>query len=308
MVEIRNQSEFVNALIKNNIIDVADLIKKLLNPEDSMESQKKLEELDKLKGWFDSFRPFSPDVVQEMKTIYDVKFTYNSNAIEGNTLTQSETELILEKGITIGGKSLREHLEVIGHKEAIDYIKELAEQGTAVGEREIKDIHNIIMRGIEKEEAGQYRKLDVRAAGTEHVYSPHYRIQELMEDFASWLQSPETNALHPVEQATQAHYKLASIHPFKDGNGRTARLLMNLILHKHGYPIAVISNENRKEYIDSLIHAQESDDDTAPFFEIVIDVVKESLIDYLRIVSTALGNEGKGLPFYQEMQRVIEES
>ena len=119
----------------------------------------------------------------------------------------------------------------------------------------------------------------------------------------------DKNFVFPIhEQTTQAHYKLALIHPFKDGNGRTARLLMNLILHKHGYPIAVISNVKRKEYIDSLVHAQESDDDTTQFFEIVIDAVKNSLVDYLRIVSTALDNTGKGTPFYQEMQTVIGKS
>ncbi len=271
-----------------------------------MTLQQKLNNIDKLKGWLDSFRPLEPSMVQEMKKIYDVTFTYNSNAIEGNTLTQSETELVLEKGITIGGKSLKEHLEVIGHKDAIDYIEELAKTDFVCSEREVKDIHTNLMIKIEKKEAGKYRNLDVRAAGTNHVYPAHYKVKDLMENFISWLNSDEAKALHPVNYATQAHFKLASIHPFKDGNGRTARLLMNLILLKHGYPIAVITNNKRKEYIDSLVHAQDHSDDISRFLEIVAYIVKDSLVDYLSIVSTMSVDKNRELPFYSEMQAVIE--
>lgn len=305
MAQSKEKKQFIDALIKNNISDVSKLIYQALKTENPMNIQSKLKEIDKLKSWFDSFRPLDPSVVQEMKKFYDVKFTYNSNAIEGNTLTQSETEMVLEKGITIGGKTLKEHLEVIGHKEAIDYIEELVQQESVIGEREIKDIHSVIMQNIDKKEAGRYRNLDVRSAGTGHVYPPHYKVQDLMADFIYWLQSDEAKILHPIEFATLAHYKLASIHPFKDGNGRTSRLLMNFILFQKGYPVAVISNEARKNYIESLIFAQENKDDTSQFLEIVIDAEKESLIDYLRIASTAPNSNGKGLPFYEEMQAVI---
>ena len=305
MAQSKEKKQFIDTLIKNNINDVSKLIYQALKTENPMNIQSKLKEIDKLKSWFDSFRPLDPSVVQEMKKFYDVKFTYNSNAIEGNTLTQSETEMVLEKGITIGGKTLKEHLEVIGHKEAIDYIEELVQQESVIGEREIKDIHSVIMQKIDKKEAGRYRNLDVRSAGTGHVYPPHYKVQDLMDDFIDWFQSDEAKMLHPIEFATLAHYKLASIHPFKDGNGRTSRLLMNFILFQKGYPVAVISNEARKNYIESLIFAQENKDDTSQFLEIVIDAEKESLIDYLQIASTAPNSQGKGLPFYQEMQSVI---
>lgn len=270
-----------------------------------MTNSERLEQLDKLKGWLDSFRPFPPAVVAELKKLYDVRFTYHSNAIEGNTLTQSETEMVLEHGVTIGGKTLAEHLEVIGHKEAIDYIEELAAQNTAISEREIKDLHSLIMRGVDRDEAGRYRTLDVRAAGTEHVYPPHYQLQDLMTGFVEWLNSVAANQLHPVEYATEAHYRFVSIHPFRDGNGRAGRLLMNLILLKHGYPIAVITNQRRKKYIDALVYAQEHHDDSSRLLELVADANRESLIEYLRILSTADESRGKGAPFYQEMLETL---
>ncbi len=299
--EIRNPEQFIEELKSRNLTDIVALIRKHLLAESIMEIDSKIKELDKLKGWLDSFRPLEPLVVQEMKKNYDVRFTYNSNAIEGNTLTQNETELVLEKGITIGGKSLNEHLEVTGHKDAIDFIEELASSNTPITEREIKDIHSIIIRGINKKEAGAYRQIDVRASGTDYIYPPHYRIGELMEELVLWLQK-EGKKLHPVEFAAQAHYKFITIHPFRDGNGRSARLLMNLILLRYGYPIAVISNEHRKDYIDSLIHAQSQNDDTSHFLEVMIDAEKESLLDYLRIVSTVPGNTGKGEAFYKEIE------
>ncbi len=296
---------FIDALIEKKIENVTKLIYQSLNSQESMNLKEKLNEIDKLKGWLDSFRPLNLTVVEEMKKLYDVKFTYNSNAIEGNTLTQSETEMVLEKGITIGGKSLIEHFEVIGHKEAIDFIEELAQNQTVITEHEIKDIHSIIMKGVHRQEAGIYRSLDVKTAGTDHVYPAHYKLQDLMGNFCSWLQAEENKNLHPVEFATLAHYKLASIHPFRDGNGRTSRLLMNLILLQHGFPITVIANANRKKYIDSLIFAQENEDNTNLFLEIVINAQKDSLIDFLQITSTAPNHKGKGLPFYKEMQSVI---
>lgn len=265
----------------------------------------KLQQLDKLKAWLDSFRPFPPAVVAEMKKLYDVRFTYHSNAIEGNTLTQSETEMVLEHGLTIGGKTLAEHLEVVGHKEAIDYIEQLAVQDTAISEREIKDLHNLIMRGVDRVEAGRYRTLDVRAAGTEHVYPPHYQLQDLMTSFVEWLNSETAKRLHPVEYATEAHYRFVSIHPFRDGNGRAGRLLMNLILLKHGYPIAVITNERRKQYIDALVYAQEHGDDASRLLELVVDASRESLIEYLRILSTAEESKEKAAPFYRELLETL---
>ncbi len=273
-----------------------------------MTIEEKLARTDKLKSWLDDFRPLPVAIVRELKKLYDVRFTYHSNAIEGNTLTQSETEMVLEKGLTIGGKSLIEHLEVIGHKEAIDYVESLARQQTAITEREIKDIHSIIMQGIEREEAGRYRRMDVRAAGTEHVYPAHLVLQDLMEEFVRWLNSSAAEQIHPIELASQVHYRFVAIHPFRDGNGRTGRLLMNLVLLRRGYPITVISNQRRKEYIDSLVYAQSTGDDIVLLRELVADAVTDSLIEILRVLATAEDSMANRKPFYAEMLTALQPS
>lgn len=301
------QEKFIESLIENEISNISDLIIKILNKNTPMEIKEKIKQIDKLKSWLDSFRPLSFDVVAELKKYYDVKFTYNSNAIEGNTLTQSETEMVLEKGITIGGKTLSEHLEVIGHKEAIDYIEELARKGTEISEHEIRNIHHLILQGTDRENAGTYRTLDVRAAGTEHIYPAHFLVSELMKDFVNWTQSDEAKSLHPMTFATEVHYRFVSIHPFKDGNGRTARLLMNLALLRAGYPIAIISNELRPDYIESLVYAQDNQNDTQKLLDLVVDSCERSLIDHLRIVSTASSKGNKGKEFYKEVQSYLVE-
>jgi Fic family protein len=162
---------------------------------------------------------------------------------------------VLTKGITIGGKTLDEHLEVIGHKEAIDYIESLAQKDTATNEWEIKQIHNLMLRKINPDEAGCYRTLDVMVAGTNYLYLPRYLLSQLMADFVSWLNSNAALILHPVEYAAMAHYRFVSIHPFRDGNGRTARLLMNLLLIRAGHPIVVINNQIRNDYINALAYS-----------------------------------------------------
>lgn len=296
---------FFKALVENKVSNVTDLIHEILSKETPMDRQQKIEHVDKLKSWLDSFRPLSSDVVRELKKYYDVKFTYHTNAIEGSTLTQSETELILEKGITVGGKTLVEHLEAVGHKDAIDYVESLAQINTPIREREVKDIHHLILKSVDSMDAGRYRMLDVRAAGTGHTYPAFYLVNELMEQFFLWLESEEANALHPVALAAEVHFRFVAIHPFKDGNGRTARLLMNLVLLRNGYPVAVISNANRSQYIDSLIYAQENGNDTNKLLEIILDAAEEAFIDYLRVASTAVSSKGKGSDFYADMEKFL---
>ncbi len=267
----------------------------------TMNYRLKLERSDKLKAWLDEFRPFERTIVAELKKLYDVRFTYNSNAIEGNTLTQSETELVLTKGITVGGKTLDEHLEAIGHKEAIDYIEHLAQKDTKINEWEIKQIHNLILRKINPEEAGSYRTIDVMAAGTNYRYPPHYLLSQLMGDFVSLLNSEVALSLHPLEYASIAHYRFVSIHPFRDGNGRTARLLMNLLLIRAGYPIVVINNQVRNNYINALAYGQQNQDDLSQLYDLVFDAAIASLVEVLRLLVTASSSRGKGEAFYQEI-------
>lgn len=280
------------------------LVSQLLVPAMPMDIAAQLAQLDQLKGWLDSFRPLSPAVLAELKQRYDVRFTYNSNAIEGNTLTQSETELVLAKGITIGGKTLIEHLEVVGHKEAIDCVETLAQAESPIGEWEIRQIHALIMRQIAPTEAGQYRQLDVKAAGTEHIYPPHYLLPELMTEFVQWLIT-ESSRLHPVEAATEAHYRFVSIHPFRDGNGRTGRLLMNLLLMRAGFPIAIIPTQQRQQYLEAIIYGPRSQDDLAPLMAIVMESVRKSFVETLALLATATDSRGQGKPFYEEIMEFL---
>ncbi len=209
-----------------------------------------LAELSTAHGWLQAMRPLPPDVTEELRHRYEVALTHHSTAIEGNTLTQSETQIVIEKGITIGGKSLAEHLEVIGHKEALDFVLELADDSTPIGEREIREIHSLVMKGQANGDSGRYRTLDVRAAGSGYVYPSHLKIQEMMEAFVAWLGG--STDLHPVDLATEAHLRFVTIHAFRDGNGRVGRLLLNLLLLRHGYPIAVLHMAQRAEYIGAL--------------------------------------------------------
>lgn len=278
-----------------------------LTGERSLEAR--LEELDTLKSWLDSFRPLPPGVAAELQKFYTVNLTYHSNAIEGNTLTQSETELVLSHGITIGGKSLVEHLEVIGHRDAMAYMEVLAQNEVAIGEREIKELHSLILLPIASTsvststsvEAGAYRTLDVRAAGTGYVYPPHYQVRELMDVFASWLASEAAKDLHPVAFASEAHYRLVTIHPFRDGNGRTARLLMNLCLLRAGYPITVIDNAQRALYISALAWAQSHGDDFGRLTVLVSEACRTSFLEYLRLLATAGESRSLGERFYRDL-------
>ena len=199
-------------------------------------------------------RPRPADVTEELRQRYEVSLTHHSTAIEGNTLTQSETQIVIEKGITIGGKSVREHLEVIGHKEALDFVIELASDQAHLGEREIREIHSLVMKGQANGDSGRYRTLDVKAAGTDYVYPSHLKVPELMAEFVAWAGTP--TEVHPVDFAAEAHLRFVTIHPFRDGNGRVGRLLLNLMLLRKGYPIAVLPVTQRAEYIGALEVAQ----------------------------------------------------
>lgn len=266
-------------------------------------STDRLEALSRAKAWLDAFRPLPSAVQDELKHRYEVSFTYNSTAIEGNTLTLSETQIVIEKGITIGGKSLAEHLEVIGHKEAIDFILSLADRGEAIGERQIREVHSLVMKD-QGSDSGVYRNLNVKAAGTNFTYPDHLKVPELMADFVSRLRS--TNQLHAIEAATEAHTKFVTIHPFRDGNGRVGRLLLNLILIQSGYPIAVIPVDRRARYIDSLAAAQQSGV-ASDLLDLVCDCVEHSLRETLQAcLGSGEAVEEKDVAWLAEVRRWTE--
>lgn len=238
----------------------------------------------KLKEELDQHRPLPQEALKNLREIYRVEWTYNSNAIEGNTLTLLETKIVIEEGLTIGGKQLREHFEVINHKEAITFVEELVERDEPLTESVLKQIHYLILKNIDNSNAGVYRKVNVGISGSKHQ-PPHFlAVPDEMRGLFEWYDQNK-DRLHPVELAALFHFKFVYIHPFSDGNGRTARLLMNLLLMKHGYPPAIVKAEpmSRIRYYETLEMASVNAE-LQPFIEIIAGCVEESLKRYLHAV------------------------
>ena len=244
-----------------------------------------LNEIYHKKEMLDKLRPLSSSQVKNLKNVYDIQLTYNSNAIEGSTLSYSETKLILNEGITIGGKSMNEHLEAINHKEAISFIEELSKINTKeITLTDIKNIHHIILKGIDNKNAGVYRVKNVgvvKSDGDIYSFTEPLKIEEKMKLFIEWLHTQTID--EPILLATLVHLKFVSIHPFIDGNGRTARLLMNLVLLQNSYPQAIIKVSNRAKYIQAIEKYQQSDD-IDNFYKVVLQSVNSSLDLYSKIV------------------------
>lgn len=239
-----------------------------------------LERIDAKKKQLDSFRPLPPALVKNLGEWFKIALTYTSNAIEGNTLTHEETAMVVEKGIAIGGKTVTEHLEAINHAAAIDFIEKVVQKKEILCLDDILSIHRIILQSIDPTNAGVFRTVMVRILGSNTVFPNYLKVPILMTEFMSWLTTTQD---HPVKIAAIAHFKLVSIHPFVDGNGRTARLLMNLLLLQQGYPLAIIKKEDRKAYIDSLELASSTNDLTA-FNGIIFQAVESSLDSYLEAI------------------------
>ena len=206
--------------------------------------------LDEKKKILDSKRPLPKETLKSLEENFKLEWTYNSNAIVGNTLTLKETKLVLE-GITIGGKTMREHLETINHKEAIDFLEELIDDNKELTEFDIKNLHAIVLKGIDDENAGRYRTENVIISGATHIPPESIIVPELMEKliyrYDEWKEK-----YHPIVVAALLHAEFVKIHPFIDGNGRTARLLMNFEVMKNGYPPIIIKTEERHKYYDAL--------------------------------------------------------
>ncbi len=234
-------------------------------------------DIDRLKATLDQHRPLNPAIVRNLREDLIVRWTYHSNAIEGNTLTLQETKVALE-GITIGGKSIREHLEAVNHMNAILLLEEMVQKDEPLTEWTIKSLHQLILKGIDDDNAGRYRTVNVRISGAEHLPPDQVRVPELMEQFISWYQT-EGMALHPVERAARVHSDFVKIHPFVDGNGRTSRLLMNLELLKAGFPPAVLPVDRRLAYYIAL-DADHVRGETEGFVTMVGEIVKEGFRPY----------------------------
>jgi Fic family protein len=214
----------------------------------------------------------------------ELEYTFESNRIEGNTLTLKETDLVINEGITISGKSMREHLEAINHQDAVLFLKDLVDKNIELKERDLLQLHNLVLRGIDAENAGKYRTVQVMIKGSQHMPPPPFLVAKQMEDVFLWYQLNK-NKLHPVVLAAEMSEKIVTIHPFIDGNGRTSRLWMNLILLKHGYVIANIKGDhsNRLCYYDALEMAR-VDIKKNSFIEFIAKVELEALKRYLNIL------------------------
>jgi Fic family protein len=239
-----------------------------------------LQSLTAKKQSLDTLRPLPPSLVKNLEAWFRVELTYTSNAIEGNTLSRRETAVVIEKGLTVGGKSLKEHLEATNHAHAVDYVTSLVgRRSRSVSEQEILRLHELVLVGIDDANAGRYRNVPVRIAGSTVVLPNPRKVPELMEDFCGWLRG--RSGLHPVAFAGEAHYRLVTIHPFVDGNGRTARLLMNLLLLIRGYPPAIIPPRDRLAYLGALETAQLGGPRSA-YDRLIAKAVDRSLDIYLQ--------------------------
>ena len=237
-------------------------------------------EVDKLKQKLDSKRPLPESTLKSLKETINLEWTYNSNGIEGNTLTLRETQVVLE-GITIGGKSIREHLEVINHEKAILYLDDLLKDDNPITEWNIKGIYQLVLKDIDDENAGKYRNENVTIKGTNHIPPDYLVVPELMEqlivNYNIWKE------YHPIIRAALLHVELVKIHPFVDGNGRSSRLLMNLDLMSSGYVPLIIKKENRLKYYESLDKAHTTNDYT-DFIKLVTKAEIDMLTKYLNIL------------------------
>lgn len=237
------------------------------------------EKIDRYKVAIDTLRPFEGDMLKEIRDYYRIGLTWSSNAIEGNTLTESETKVLLEDGLTAGGKPLKDTFEAIGHAKAYDFMF------TLLGSRQITEadmlaMHRMFYMEIDDIHAGRYRTGPVIITGSKYPVCEVEQIPDEIKALFQWVAS-ERNRFHPVEFAAQLHKRFVFIHPFVDGNGRISRLLMNAALIQDGYMLAVIPPVLRHEYISLLERAHRDDQ---PFMEFIAERVLESEKEITRLL------------------------
>ncbi|MBK8644334.1 MAG: Fic family protein [Saprospiraceae bacterium] len=264
-----------------------------------------LQNIDLKKTRLDKHRPLSRAVVQSIRSSLNLEWTYNSNSIEGNTLNLRETRTVIEEGMTVAGKSLREHFEVVNHQEAIEYLEELVSGDYLLKERDILDIHELVMSKIEKEFAGRYRNSGVRIPGANFTPPNAQKVPDLMSDLISWV-SRDDQSMHPLVRVSIFHHRFVWIHPFFDGNGRTVRLIMNLLLMKWEFPPVIILKVDRNKYYQALNRANQGHYDLlirliARAADISLGIYLSNLEDYAdEYVPIADLVEDAVLPYGQE--------
>lgn len=247
-------------------------------------NENRIPQVDRLKEELDKYRPLSRNALEQLKSYYRVGLTYSSNALEGNSLTETETKIVLEDGITIGGKPLKDHYEAMGHSDAYDLLYDLAKGKTIKG-KDICQLHHLFYFRINESKAGQYRKEKVIITGTSFVPPAPTLVPGLMEEFVARMPAWKKK-YHPVEYAARIHEEFVTIHPFVDGNGRTGRLLMNLALLQSGYVVTIIPPVLRQDYIQALKKAQTRPVDIKLFINFISGCVYESMNDYIRLIKS----------------------
>jgi len=257
--------------------------------------QKRIEEKKKR---LDNLRPFSRLSLERLKKRFDILLSYNSNAIEGNTLSEGETRLVIEEGITIGGKSLKEHFEAKNHKRAIDFVEHIVTEKKDLDKKILCELSKIILNETIEEEIGTYRKRRVHVEGASFVPARPSIIEKQMGEFFKWL---KTTSIPVIEKSAIAHEKFTLIHPFIDGNGRIARLLSSIILMKEGYPPIIVLKTERKKYISTLDKAHQLK--YKPFVNFFARCVERSLTLYLEALDVARDEEE-----YRPISEIAEKS
>jgi Fic family protein len=244
-------------------------------------------------------RPLPAVVLQRIREDLQLEWTYNSNSIEGNSLTLQETKVVLQDGMTVKGKSMREHFEATNHHHAIAFLQEAVSPSYLLTEKDILHIHSLVLQNIEKDFAGRYRNGGVRIVGANFVPPNALKVPKQMEALVDWVGSNPLQ-LNIVALASVFHHRFVHIHPFFDGNGRTVRLLMNVLLMKEGYPPAIILKNDRKKYYQSLNQANQGD------YSKLLLLVAQALERSLNIYLNALPTEGYDQE-YIEINRLVEE-
>ncbi len=249
-----------------------------------------IETIEQLKHRLDALRPLSPAKTAALASVFqaeETEYIYESNAIEGNTLTLAETELVLSRGITVSGKPLKDHLEATNHLKALVQLKQRVAQLAPLDEAALLDLHTLILRGIDDTYAGRYRDVPVRISGSRHVPPNPRKVPFLMEELFLWFDQ-HSQAEHVIHAAADLHLRLSQIHPFVDGNGRICRLAMNLHLLQHGYPLTIIRSENtqRVDYYNALAESDRAENPDA-FRRFVELRVNEALAKYLAVMEEA---------------------
>ena len=257
-----------------------------------------LDEIDRLKKKLDALRPLPPDVLGRIGQKLRIEWNYHSNAIEGNSLTLGETRSLILHGLTAQGKPLRDHLDIEGHDEAVKAIEDAVKSKEAFNQVFIRNLHTMLLKEPYETDAetldglrvkrritiGDYKTQpnNVRTStGETYYFTPPEQVQSAMSDLVDWYRKKEDEGEHPIIMAATFHYRFVRIHPFDDGNGRMARLLMNMILIKHGYTVALIPREERGEYINTLERADQSEELTE-FITYIATCCKYSLNLHLR--------------------------